>query len=72
MLRGQTCLRQKLPFFPHSLVRIDKKLCQFFEKLVRLRVTCAAAPALLVAPQNKAWVDFGNASHFLLALGLIG
>ena len=55
----------KISIFPHSLVRITKELCQFFEKLVRLGVTCAAAPAPLVARQHKAWVDFGSASHFL-------
>ena len=38
----------KISIFPHSLVRITKELCQFFEKLVRLGVTCAAAPAPLV------------------------
>ena len=44
----------KFAIFPHSLVRIAKELCQFFEKLVRLGVTCAAAPAPLVARQHKA------------------
>ena len=62
----------KTTFFPHSLVRIAKELCQFFERLVRLWVTCAAAPAPLVALQHQAWVDFGNAIHFLLAPCLIG
>ena len=54
-------------FFSHSLVRFAKDLRQYIEKLVWLWVACAAAPAPLVAPQHKAWVDFGSASHFQLA-----
>ena len=54
-------------FFSHSLVRFAKELCQFIEKLVWLWVTCAAAPAPLVAPQHQAWVDFGSACHFHFA-----